>query len=141
VARTTKGIRRVLVVAGIAVVAFAVAITSLGDDARRGCVANAPIDPTYEAHLLGQIEMARTQQEVSITHEGQPVTGAKVCARVAMVGMEAMGVSDAKGKEAAPGIYKMTIVFPMGGGWGGNLLITEKDRPMISLPFAFEVAT
>ncbi len=139
--RTTKGIHRVLVVALLAVGAFAVAISSLGDDARRGCVANAPIDPTYEARLIGPIETAKTQQEIAITHEGQPVRGAKVCARVAMVGMEAMGVSDAKGTESAPGVYKMTIVFPMGGGWSGNLLITERGKPMISLPFAFEVAT
>jgi len=140
VVKTTKGIRRVLIVAVVALGAFGVAIVGLGDDARRGCVANSPVDPSYDAHLLGQLELARTQQQIELTRNGQPVTGAKVCARVAMVGMEAMGISDAKAKETSPGIYSVSIVFPMSGGWGGNLLIREQNSRQVKLPITFTVS-
>jgi len=139
-APTTKGIRRVLAVSAIAVWAFVVAIVGLGDDARRGCVSDAPIDPSYEAHLIGQLDKANTRQEIELRRDGQPVIGAKVCARVAMVGMEAMGVSDAKATEERPGLYKVSIVFPMSGGWGGNLLIRERNKAEVSLPISFTVS-
>lgn len=137
--RTTRGIRRVLVVGALALVGFAVAIVALGDDARRGCVVDAPRDPSYQAQILGRMEMASTEQEIALTREGTPVVGAKVCTRVSMVGMEAMGSSDSKAQETAPGVYRVAIIFEMTGGWEGNILVVEKDRPPISVPLRFDV--
>lgn len=136
---TTRGIRRVLVVAAVAVVAFAWAVVALGDDARRGCVVGAQVDPTYEVRLVGKVETGTSAHELSVTHDGQPVQGAKVCASVSMVGMEAMGVSDVA-EERAPGVYEVAIAFEMSGGWRGDILITERGRPPVSVPVRFDVS-
>ena len=137
-ARATRGIRRVLFVAALSLSAFAVAIVVLADDARLGCVTDAQRDPAYQARLLGQIEIERTEYEIAVTRDGQPVSGAKVCASVAMVGMEAMGVSDTA-EETAPGIYKVAVVLEMSGGWRGSILITETGKPPVSVPLKFDV--
>ena len=136
---STRGIRRVLVVAAVALLAFAGAVVALADDARRGCVTDAPQDPGYQAQLLGPMELQKTEHEVAITRDGQPVTGAKVCTRVFMVGMEAMGSSDSGGEEVAPGVYRLTIVFAMEGDWEGAILVTQVGQPRISVPLRFEV--
>lgn len=138
----TKGIRRVLVVAVVALASFGVAMVALGDDARRGCVVDAPLDPAYRARLLIPAEgvpMEETEHEIEISHDGKPVTGAKVCARVSMVGMEAMGFSDTVAEETAPGIYRVTIVFAMEGGWTGNILIAEQGKAPVAAVVDFEV--
>ncbi len=138
--RPTKGIRRVLVVAAVAVLAFGGAIVVLADDARRGCVIDAPFDPAYEAQLLGEMTLEKIQQEIAITRDGMPVTGAKVCAKVFMVGMEAMGSSDDAAEEIAPGVYLLTITFLMTGGWAGDILITEEGREPVGIHLDFDVA-
>ncbi len=135
----TRGIRRVLALAAVALWAFVIAIVVLGDDARLGCVIEAQRDPAYQAKLVGQVEVEKTEYEIAVTREGQPVTGAKVCASVAMVGMEAMGVSDTA-DEVAPGTYRVAIVLEMSGGWRGNILITEEGKPPASVPLKFNVA-
>lgn len=135
----TRGIRRVLAVGAIAVAAFAAAIVVLADDARLGCVADAPRDASYQASLLGQIEVERTEYEIGVTRAGQPVTGAKVCTSVVMMGMEAMGVSDTA-EETAPGVYRVDLVLEMSGGWKGNILITEEGKPPVSVPLKFSVS-
>jgi hypothetical protein len=139
VVQATRGIRRVLVVAVVALSAFGVAIVALADDARLGCVVNAQRDATYQARLVGPIEIEKTEYEVAVTHEGQPVVGPKVCASVVMIGMEAMGVSD-NAEETAPGIYLLRIILEMSGGWRGNILITEQGRPPVSVPLRFDVS-
>ncbi len=137
--RTTRGIRRVLVVAVVALLGFGGAVVALADDARAGCVTEAPQDPAVQALLLGPMEFEKTEHEIALTRNGQPLTGAKVCTRVFMVGMEAMGSSDAGADEVAPGVYRLTIVFAMDGAWAGVLLVTELGQPRISVPLRFEV--
>jgi hypothetical protein len=134
----------VLGVTVLALVAFGVAIVALGDDARRGCVVDAPFDPSYRARLLtrggsSEIPMAETEHEIELSRDGSPVTGAKVCARVFMVGMEAMGSSDSAAEETAPGVYRVTILFVMTGGWTGNILIEEPGQAPASVTVDFEV--
>lgn len=137
--KTTKGIRRVLVVAVVAILAFGGAIVALADDARRGCVIDAARDPALEAKLLGAISLDNTSHEMSITRAGDPVVGAKVCARLYMRGMEAMGSSDDKAVEIAPGIYKISVVFVMSGAWSGGILIEEPGKAPVSAEVRFDV--
>lgn len=137
--RTTRGIRRVLVVAAIALAGFAAAIVVLADDARQGCVAEAQRDPTYQAKLLGRTEVEKSEYEIAVTRNDQPVTGAKVCAAVAMIGMEAMAVSDTA-DEVSPGVYRVAMILEMSGGWKGNILITEEGEPPASVPLKFDVS-
>lgn len=138
--RTTRGIRGVLVVGVIALAGFGAAMVAFADDARLGCVIEAPLQPSYTAEFVGEIVLEKTEQDIAVKRDGQPVVGAKVCARVSMVGMEAMGVSDATAEEASPGIYRVKIVFAMSGGWRGNILISEDGRPPVAAPLKFDVA-
>lgn len=136
---TTNGIRRVLAVAAVALAAFVASILVLADDARLGCVVDAQRDPAYQARLLGRPETERTEYDIEVTRDAQPVTGAKVCASLAMMGMEAMGVSDTA-EEVAPGIYRVALVLEMSGGWKGNILITEEGKTPVSVPLKVAVA-
>lgn len=113
---------------------------ALADDARRGCVVNAPSDPAYEARLLAEANLENTRNEIEITRDGQPVIGAKVCAVVFMSGMEAMGSSDDAAEETAPGIYLVSFVFLMSGGWVGEILVAEAGRAPASVRVEFDVA-
>ncbi len=137
--RHTKGVRRILAVAALAAAAFALAIVTLSDDARRGCVADAQRDPTYQARLLGPIEVEKSDYELEVTRDGKPVEGAKICASVAMRGMSGMAVSDLA-DEVRPGIYKVSIILEMSGAWKGNILITEEGKPPASTPLTFNVS-
>ena len=134
----TRGIRRVLLLSAVALAAFALAIVSLADDARRGCVAEAQRDPAYRAELLGEVRVETSDYEIAVTHDGAPVTGAKVCASVVMMGMTGMGVSDT-GDEVRSGVYRVSMVLEMSGNWRGNILITEKGKPPASVPLSFKV--
>jgi hypothetical protein len=129
----------VLVVAAVAVLGFGGAVVALADDARAGCVTTSPEDPAYQAQLLGPMRSQEAEHEVEITRDGRPVVGAKVCTKVYMVGMEAMGSSDGKAVEVSPGVYRLTIVFPMGGAWQGALLVTQRGQARISVPLRFDV--
>lgn len=133
-----------LAVAAVALAAFGGAIVALSDDARRGCMVDAPVDPSYRVRLLtpggAEIPMEKTEHEIEVTRNGAPVTGAKVCARVSMVGMEAMGFSDDAAEETAPGVYRVTIVFAMAGGWSGSILIAEPGKAPASVMVDFRVA-
>ncbi len=136
--RTTKGIRRIVAVAVVAVVAFGIAIVNLGDDARRGCVAAAPQDPAYEVGVVGQVQVNRTDYDLAVTRSGAPVTGAKVCISVAMGTMRGM-VASSNAKETAPGTYRIRVVLPMSGSWQGSILVTERGKPPVSVPLTFNV--
>lgn len=128
-----------LVVAAVASGAFAVSIVALGDDARLGCALNAPFDPSYQAELVGPIDLERTSYQVAITRAGRPITSAIVCATLAMTGMEAMGVSDAA-TETAPGTYEVQISFQMSGRWEGNILIAEPGQRPVGVPLKVVVS-
>ncbi len=128
-----------LLVAAVASAAFAVAIVALGDDARLGCALNAPFDPSYQAELVGPIDMERTTYEVAISRDGRPIEGAKVCATLAMTGMEAMGVSDAAA-ETSKGTYEVQISFQMSGRWEGNILIAESGKRPVGVPLKVVVS-
>jgi len=123
----------------MALIGFGWSIGALADDTRLGCLVNAKPNPAYQALLLSEIDMAKTDYEIAVTRDGQPVSGAKVCATVSMVGMEAMGTST-RAKETTPGTYKVTIVIQMAGSWAGKILIAESGKPRVSAPLKFGVA-
>lgn len=135
----TRGIRRLIVVAAVALLSFAGAIVVLADDARLGCAVGGTPDPTLQVSLPPEFVMSRTDYEIGITRGGDPVSGARVCARVSMRGMEAMGFSDDKAEETAPGTYRINVTLPMGGAWTGTVLVTEPGKPQVSVPLEFTV--
>lgn len=133
-----RGIRRVLGVSAITLVAFVVAVVVLQDDARAGCATSADPDPAYEAELLSEVETSGTDYRFEITRDGDPVEGAAVCLDVAMMGMTAMGMGDTA-EEVAPGIYETSIIFEMTGDWFGTILVSERGESPVGIPVEFEV--
>jgi hypothetical protein len=136
---TTKGIRRILIVAVLALVAFGAAIVVLGDEARLGCATDAPPGPAYRAQVLGPVETERTSYEIAVSRDGQPVSGAKVCAHVAKVGRAAMGFSETA-VEASPGTYRVALVLEVSGRWSGSVHIAEEGQAAVSVPLSFVAA-
>ena len=132
------GVRRVLIVAAVALAAFVVAIVVLGDEARLGCAVDARPDPAYAARIVGDLDTEATDYEVMVTRDGEPVSGAKVCASLGMVGMGAMTVTDTA-VETGRGVYRVSLSLQMSGNWRGDILITEKGRPQVSVPLEVEV--
>ncbi len=110
----------------------------LQDDARAGCVSSAPIDSSYEAELLGEVQTSLIDYRIEVTRDGEPVAGAIVCLDVAMVGMSAMGMGGIA-EEIVPGIYETSIIFEMSGEWSGTILVSEPGESPVSIPVRFEV--
>ncbi|HWH33732.1 MAG TPA: FixH family protein [Acidimicrobiales bacterium] len=119
-----RGIRRLLVLVVLAAVAFAVALVSLDEDARQACAVEAEEDGTYAVELLDTPSTGETAQRLAVTRQGEPVTGARVCLRAQMVGMEAMTVSD-EADEVEPGVYETQLRFEMGGAWEATVLVED----------------
>lgn len=133
-----RGIRRVLAVTAVTLVAFVVAVAVLQDDARAGCATSGDPDPSYQAELLSDVETSGTDYRFEITRDGEPVKGAAVCLDVAMMGMTAMGMGDTA-EEVAPGIYETSIIFEMAGDWSGTVLVSEQGESPVGIPVEFEV--
>lgn len=80
-----------------------------------------------------------TTFHLSVTRDGQPVTGAKVCLTADMPDMQHPGVNTLA-KEATAGRYDTALKFSMGGGWRGAVTIAEPGRPPVSVTVRFQVA-
>ncbi len=131
--------KRLAVVVVVALVGFGAAFVAFGDAARRGCVVEAPRDPSYSAELEEPVRMGETTHVLRVSRDGRPVSGARVCLTVDMVGMSAMGVGD-EAREVAPGRYEVSLHFAMPGPWKGTVLVEEQGASQeVSVPLTFEV--
>lgn len=133
-----RGIRRLLLLAGLAVVAFAFALGSLGQEAQLGCALDAPADPAFAAELIGTPSTGQGVYHVSLTRHGEPVRGAHVCLNAEMTGMSAMGISD-DAVEIDPGVYEVEMRFEMAGPWDGEVLVNDGEGDPIAVPLSFSV--
>lgn len=136
-----RGIARLLLVAGIAVGSFVVALVNYRDPPPRECRMSAVSDPSYEVRFEEQPSVNLTTYHLLVTHDGQPVDGAQVCMRADMGGsgnMSGMGVSNLA-HEVAPGRYELSIRLEMGGHWQGVAIITEPGRRPASTPLVLQV--
>ncbi len=132
--------KRLVVVVIIALVGAAAAFVAFRDDARRGCLAEGSRDPSYSAEFEEPPRMDVKTHVLTVSHEGMPVTGARVCMNVDMVGMSAMGVGD-EAREISPGRYELSMNFAMAGPWEGVVLIEEEGGQTIEVPVAFDVTS
>ncbi|MBW3646034.1 MAG: FixH family protein [Actinobacteria bacterium] len=133
-----RGIRRLLVVTVLALVGFAAALVRFSQAAEEGCIAEPLPNPAYEVELVGPIEFTKTNYELTISREGEPVTGARVCLDAAMGGMSAMSLND-EAEEVAPGRYELYLPFQMPGPWDASVLVDEPGRERVALPLSFDV--
>lgn len=133
-----RDLRRLMVLAGLAIVAFVAALMTFGEDAEAGCVIEAEEDPAYQVQLDDQLSVGRNRYRLSITRDGALVTGARVCLTASMEDRSAVSVSaEAAGVE--PGVYEVTIDLDMTGAWEGTVVVRESGRPAVSVPVSFEV--
>lgn len=127
------------IVAVIAVAAVA-AVLIFGDNDTDEAACPS-VEPTSASPYVVDVHEPLTQQgavRMTVTRDGQPVTGASLCLSSVMVGMEDMGASD-EANEVAPGIYEAEPGFEMAGQWTGTVVITEADGPDAALPLSFDV--
>ncbi|HVL99766.1 MAG TPA: FixH family protein [Egibacteraceae bacterium] len=131
--------KRLAVVVVVAVAGFAAAFSAFGDAARRGCVTDAPPDPTYEVAFAGPVHVGEDTHVLGVTRAGDPVTGAWVCVTIEMAGMSAMGAS-AEAREVGGGHYEVSLPFAMEGTWQGTVLVGAHETVAdVGIPVTVEV--
>lgn len=133
-----RGIRRLLLLAGLAVVAFAAALFTFDDGAQQGCATETEPDPAYAVALQNSPSTGEVAYRLSVTRNGEPITGAQVCLSAAMGGMSGMGVSD-DAVEVDPGVYEVEVRFEMAGPWDGTVLVSDGGPESVAIPLSFRV--
>jgi hypothetical protein len=154
------GARPLLLIGGIAVMAFVVAllvVRSGSDDASNvssgasvntvapasagPCGEGAP-DPSYTMTTESDPSPPRSEGatfHLTVRHNGKPVTGAKVCVTANMPGMLHAGINSVA-TEASAGRYDTDLKFSMDGSWAGTVTVAEPGMPVVSIPLKVEVA-
>lgn len=133
-----RGIRRLLLLAGVAMVAFAAALFTFDDGAQQGCATETEPDPAYAVALQDPPSTGEVAYRLSVTRNGEPVTGARVCLSAAMGGISGMGVSD-DAVEVDAGVYEVEVRFEMAGPWDGTVLVNEGGEESVAVPLSFRV--
>jgi len=133
-----RRIWRLGLLAVLAAGSFALAMVRFSDAAQEGCAQKVSEDSRYEVRWSEQPSMLVNRYRLSVTRDGQPVTGAEVCINSYMQGMSAMGAAD-RGREVEPGTYEVTLVFEMGMRWLGQVLVVEPGRAAASIPLQLDV--
>jgi hypothetical protein len=154
------GITRVLVVLALAVVGFVAALMVLDDVPFSECQADAARDPAYrvamqpteESFILYGADLSRTSPragppradvmtyQLTVTENGQPVSGADVCLRADRRGAGRMPglATSAVAHETSPGEYGVRIRFETAGHWNVHALIRRPGQVPVDVPFAIQ---
>ena len=137
------GISRLLAVAAISVVAFAVAVVSFREPPVRECQMESSTNPAYGARLEEPPDVNRSVYHLLVTRNDQPVRGATVCMRTDMGGlggMSGMGTSNVA-REVSPGRYAISIRFEMTGFWRTTVIVDEGQATPVAIPFDLRVSS
>lgn len=137
-----RGISRLVVVAALAAIAFAVALVNFREPPFHECQAEATTDPTYAARLEEPPDVNLTVYHLLVTRRDQPVRGAKVCMRADMGGlggMSGMGTSN-EAREVGPGRYRVEIRFEMSGFWQSTVIVDTGQGKPVAIPFDVRVS-
>jgi hypothetical protein len=136
-----RGILRLAIVSGIAVLAFVVALVNFKQVPAKECQMDSVGDSSYAVEFLTPPSVEPTTQTIRVTRDGAPVTGAQVCLRADMGGigrMSGMGVSDVA-RERAPGEYDVPVRFEMGGHWDGSVIVARGPGKPVKVAVPIEV--
>ncbi len=159
--RERGGVSPILIVVGVAVVAFVVALvafrggsTSKTVDASgqitvpnsaagqgAGCAGTSTPDSAYAVTMDSDPSPPRAEGTVfhlTVRHNGKAVTGATVCLTADMTEMHHEGLNN-QATEASGGKYDATLKFGMRGPYGGSVVIIEPGKAAVSVPVNFEV--
>jgi len=165
--REHGGVSPFLVVAGVALVAFVIALVAFrgGSDTSSqdvtaggqssggtsgqstgpaaqgsGCGSGNP-DSAYSVTMDSEPSPPRaegTTFHLTVKHDGKAVTGAKVCLTADMTEMHHEGI-DNVAKEASDGKYDTLLKFGMRGPYAGSVVVVEPGKPAVSVPVTFQV--
>jgi hypothetical protein len=116
--------------------------SNLAGSSPGACGQGAPADPSYTVDLVSNPQPPRpegTTFQLTLRHEGRPITGAKVCLTSDMPDMQHPGLTSVA-KEGSGGRYEARLQFGMGGTWRTAVTIAEPDKPVVSLPLTIQVA-
>lgn len=157
-----QGVRPVLVVLGtvLAVVVLTLLISSVGNHegqdflggggsnlgggggAGGGVCGQATVaDSSYHVDVAFNPDPPRpegTTLLMTVTHDGKPIAGAKVCLTADMPEMQHPAIN-ATARES-DGRYEAKLQFGMGGTWKTWVTVAEPDKPVVSVPLSVEVA-
>jgi hypothetical protein len=154
------GASALLLIGGIAVVAFVVALlvvrSGSGDSSKvstgasvdtvaptsAGPCGEGATDSSYTMTTDSDPSPPRSEGatfHLTVRHNGKAVTGAKVCVAADMPGMLHAGISTVA-TEASAGRYDTDIKFGMEGSWAGTVTVAEPGKPVVSIPLKVEVA-
>ncbi len=157
-----RAVSPVLIVAGIAVVAFVIALVafrggssdpSTSVDASgqitvpgaasqgSGCNSTSKPDPAYSVVMESEPNPPRaegTTFHLTVRHDGKAVTGATVCMSADMTEMHHEGINN-EAKEASGGKYDATLKFGMRGPYAGSVIVAEPGKAAVSVPVSFQV--
>ncbi len=129
-------LKRTSLVVVIALVAAA--SVGCGNSEHRACQVEGSRDPAYTAQFEEPPRMGLKTHMLLVHRDGEPVSGARVCLNVEMVGMSWMAGNE-RAREIAPGRYEVSMDFEMAGPWEGTVLIEERGNPTVEVPVRFDV--
>jgi hypothetical protein len=136
------GISRLLAVAVISVIAFAVALVSFREPPVSECQMESTSNAAYAARLEEPPHVNLTVYHLLVTRQDQPVRGATVCMRAdrgGLGGMSGMGTSNAA-REVAPGRYEVPIHLEVTGFWRSTVVVDEGQGKPVAIPFDLRVS-
>jgi len=159
--REHGGVSPILIVAGIAVVAFVVALVAFRGGSSKdstvdasgqitvpgaasqgtGCSATSKPDSAYTVTMETDPSPPKaegTTFHLTVRHDGKAVTGATVCLTADMTEMHHEGINN-EAKEASGGKYDTSLKFGMRGPYGGSVIVAEPGKPAVSVPVTFTV--
>jgi hypothetical protein len=106
------------------------------------CGQGTPADASYSVDYVTTPNPPRpegTTVQLTVRHDGQIVSGAKVCLTADMPDMQHPGLSKAS-NEVSGGRYEARLEFGMGGSWRMSVTVAEPGKAVVSLPLAIQVA-
>jgi len=119
-------VRRVAILAALALAGFVVAVAVFNTPGRKGCPLKADRSGAYAGKFVGEVSTAETSHDLVITRDGKPLTGVEVCVNTEMVGMTGMGYS-ATARELSPGHFAVPFRFEMAGDYRTNIVAKDID--------------
>lgn len=120
-------------------IAFVVALVSFREPPFRECQIESTSNSAYRARLEEPLDATRTVYHLRVTHQGQPVSRARVCMRADLEGMSGMGTSNVA-REVARGRYEVSIHFEMPGSWRSTVIVDQGQQKPVAIPFDVRVS-
>lgn len=130
--------RRLGLVVAVSLAGFVAALAAFDDVVPRTCVVDAPAaGASYQARLEPPVRVDETSHVLEVTRGAQPVTGARVCLRLASVDRPGSTVESGS-RDLGDGRYAVSLAFDRTGVWEGTVQVVGGAGPA-AVPVRVEV--